>query len=472
MYIFAQSGYKDAAMKITTALLLMLISVQGWAATKVEAVRFTPATDTSRLVLSLSNTPTYKVFTLPHPTRVVIDLSNTRLVAPLPNNFSGSLVQAVRSGIRHGRDLRVVMDLSARVALKSFVLQPSDNQGYRLVVDLAQAEATQLASHPQSPPIAVVPTATPTPSPSPVVAAVATTNTPPQGNLRDIIVAIDAGHGGVDPGAQGPHGLKEKDVTLAIARQLQTQLSAEPGIKPVMTRDHDYFVPLRKRVAKARKAKADLLISIHADAINDPSAYGSSVYVLSDRGASSEAARWLAEKENAADLVGGVSLDDKDDVLKSVLLDLSQTATIEASAKAGSKVLQKLRSVGRLHRHHVEEAGFVVLKAPDIPSMLVETAFITNPQEAKRLKSPSYQKRLAGAIVEGVREYFRDNAPPGTKLALANAVRQHVIAKGETLSGIADEYGVSVDTLRVSNNLSNDRLYIGNVLRIPPSDGT
>jgi N-acetylmuramoyl-L-alanine amidase len=473
MYIFAQSGYKDAAMKITTALILMLISVQGWAATKVEAVRFTPAIDASRLVLSLSNTPIYKVFTLPNPTRVVIDLRDARLAASLPNNFSGSPVQSVRSGIRHGRDLRVVMDLSARVALKSFVLQPSDNQGYRLVVDLAQTGTNQLASPPQTPPVpVVVPAAVPTPSPAPVVAAAATTHTPPQGNLRDIIVAIDAGHGGVDPGAQGPHGVKEKDVTLAIARQLQTQLGAEPGIKPVMIRDNDYFVPLRKRVAKARAFKADLLISIHADAINDPSARGSSVYVLSDRGASSEAARWLAEKENAADLVGGVSLDDKDDVLKSVLLDLSQTATIEASAKAGSKVLQELRGVGRLHGHHVEEAGFVVLKAPDIPSMLVETAFISNPQEERKLVSPSYQKRLAGAIVEGVRDYFRENAPPGTKVALANSMRQHVITKGETLSGIADQYGISVDTLRVSNNLSSDRLYIGTVLRIPPSDGT
>jgi N-acetylmuramoyl-L-alanine amidase len=196
------------------------------------------------------------------------------------------------------------------------------------------------------------------------------------------------------------------------------------------------------------------------------------VYVLSERGASSEAARWLAEKENAADLVGGVSLDDKDDVLKSVLLDLSQTATIEASDRAGSKVLHELGTVGRLHRHHIEHAGFVVLKAPDIPSMLIETAFISNPQEERKLKSHRYQKQLAEAIVEGVRDYFQENAPPGTKIALANAERKYTISKGDTLSGIADQYGVSVHTLRVSNQLNSDRLYVGTVLRIPSSDGT
>lgn len=464
--MFAQSGDKDATVKKAIALLLVLISAQGWAATKVEEVHFSPAADMSRLILDLSSSPTYKVFSLTKPARVVIDLSDARLAASLPTNLSGSPVRAMRSGIRNGHDLRVVLDLDAQAALNSFVLQPSATQRYRLVVDLRQSNTPVVTPAP----VAV--------SPAPQVAAplVATapsiSNATPEANLRDIVVAIDAGHGGVDPGAHGPHGVKEKDVTLAIARQLQKQLSAEPGIKPVMIRDGDYFVPLRARVAKAREFMADLLISIHADAINDPSARGSSVYILSDRGASSEAARWLAEKENAADLVGGISLDDKDDVLKSVLIDLSQTATIEASAKAGGKVLQKLGSVGRLHRHQIEEAGFVVLKAPDIPSMLVETAFISNPKEEGKLQSASYQKRLAEAIVDGVLDYFRENAPPGTKVALANSMRRHVIVKGETLSGIADKYGVSIDTLRVSNNLTSDRLFIGNVLRIPISDGT
>ena len=462
-------------MKRMVALLLLLVSMRGMAAVKVEEARFAAAPETSRLILNLSGSPAYKVFTLPNPLRVVIDISDARLTTSFANmNFSGSPVQAARSGIRNGRDLRIVLDVNAKVAAKGAVLQPSDNQGYRLVVELEQPRAVHAAMNPpqQPAPAAVAPA--PVPQAAPVVAKAppVVVDNPPATNLRDIVIAIDAGHGGVDPGAHGPHGVKEKDVTLAIARQLESQLGAEPGIKPVMIRDGDYFVPLRKRVNKARESKADLMISIHADAINDPSAKGSSVYILSDSGASSEAARWLAEKENAADLVGGVSLDDKDDVLKSVLLDLSQTATIEASARAGNKVLRELQSVGRMHRRHVEEAGFVVLKAPDIPSMLVETAFISNPQEEKKLSSPVYQKQLAAAIVEGVHDYFHEYAPPGTKIALANSIRRHVITKGDTLSTIADHYGVSVDVLRVSNSLTSDRLYVGTVLRIPPSDGT
>ena len=456
-------------MKKIVALILVLIAMPVLASVKVNEVRYTVAPDTSRLVLDLSSSPSYKVFTLPNPTRVVIDLDNARLRSALPNvNLSGSLVRAVRSGIRRGRDLRLVLDVSGKVATKSFVLQPaSGNQGYRLVVDI-QSGATAPVVAP-----VVKAVAAPVAQRAPVeLKPVVVAHAPSESHLRDVVVAIDAGHGGIDPGAHGPHGVKEKNVTLAIARQLQKLLSVEPGIKPVMIRDGDYFVPLRKRVVKAREAKADLMISIHADAIDDRSVKGSSVYVLSDRGASSEAARWLAEKENAADLVGGVSLDDKDDVLKSVLLDLSQTATIEASDRAGNKVLNELGTVGRLHRHHIEHAGFVVLKAPDIPSMLIETAFISNPQEERKLKSPGYQKQLAEAIVEGVRDYFQENAPPGTKIALANAERKYTISKGDTLSGIADQYGVSVHTLRVSNKLSSDRLYVGTVLRIPSSDGT
>ena len=456
-------------MKKIVALILVLIAMPVLASVKVNEVRYTVAPDTSRLVLDLSSSPRYKVFTLPNPARVVIDLDNARLRSALPNvNLSGSLVQAMRSGIRHGRDLRLVLDVSGKVATKSFVLQPaSGNQGYRLVVDI-QSGATAPVVAP-----VVKAVAAPVAQRAPVeLKPVVVAHAPSESHLRDVVVAIDAGHGGIDPGAHGPHGVKEKNVTLAIARQLQKLLSVEPGIKPVMIRDGDYFVPLRKRVVKAREAKADLMISIHADAIDDRSVKGSSVYVLSERGASSEAARWLAEKENAADLVGGVSLDDKDDVLKSVLLDLSQTATIEASDRAGSKVLYELGTVGRLHRHHIEHAGFVVLKAPDIPSMLIETAFISNPQEERKLKSHRYQKQLAEAIVEGVRDYFQENAPPGTKIALANAERKYTISKGDTLSGIADQYGVSVHTLRVSNQLNSDRLYVGTVLRIPSSDGT
>lgn len=460
-------------MRILVVLLSFMTSMPALAAVKVSGVDFTVASETSRFVLNLNNSPSYKIFTLPNPTRIVIDLDNARLLSPLPNvNISGSPVRQVRSGIRHGRDLRLVLEVSGKLATKSFILQPSsNNRDYRLVLDLEQSDTT-LAS--KSPAYHAVPKVLPKKAQSvPVVPhAVVRTSHRSIHTLRDVVVAIDAGHGGIDPGAHGPHGVKEKNVTLAIARQLYRQLNAEPDIKPVLIRNGDYFIPLRKRVMKAREAKADLMISIHADAIDDRSVKGSSVYVLSKRGASSEAARWLAEKENAADLVGGVSLDDKDDVLKSVLLDLSQTATIEASDRAGSMVLRSMGSVGRLHRHHVEHAGFVVLKAPDIPSMLIETAFISNPQEERKLKSPAYQRHLASAIVDGVRNYFRQNAPPGTKIAHDNTIRKYTITKGDTLSEIADQYGVSVNTLRVSNKLTSDRLYVGNVLRIPANDGT
>ena len=239
---------------------------------------------------------------------------------------------------------------------------------------------------------------------------------------RDVIIAVDAGHGGKDPGARGPTGLREKDAVLALARKLAAEINAQKGMRAVLTRSSDVFLRLRTRINKARQFKADMFISLHADAFNDPRARGSSVYVLSNRGASNEAAQWLAEKENSADLVGGVSLDDKEDQVAQVLLDLSQEATIEASIKIASRVLGGLKGLGKVHRKQVERAGFVVLKSPDIPSVLVETAFISNPTEEQRLKDSGYQTRMAKAIASGVHDYFREYAPPGTLLAANNQV--------------------------------------------------
>jgi N-acetylmuramoyl-L-alanine amidase len=233
-----------------------------------------------------------------------------------------------------------------------------------------------------------------------------------------------------------------------------------------MVRKGDYFIPLRKRVAIARQHKADLFVSIHADSFRDKRARGASVYTLSPRGASSEQARLLAEKENASDLIGGVSLDDKDDLLASVLLDLSQTASIEVSSDVASRVLSGLKGVNKLHKRNVEQAGFRVLKSPDLPSILVETAFISNPTEERNLNSSSHQQKLAQAIMTGVRGYFRQNPPPGTILAM-NKSRKHVISRGETLSGIAQQYRVSLDTLRSANKLRSNTLRIGQVLQIP-----
>ena len=255
-----------------------------------------------------------------------------------------------------------------------------------------------------------------------------------RGGLRPLVIAIDAGHGGQDPGARGPAGSREKMITLAIARELARQVDATPGLKAYLTRDTDVFIPLTQRYQKARAAKADLFVSIHADSFTNPNANGSSVFVLSQRGASSQAARWLASQENAADLVGGVKLQDKDDTLASVLLDLSQSATMKASEDMASQVLGGLKRLGRTHKGEVERANFVVLRSPDVPSMLVETAFISNPDEERRLNDPAHQSQLARAILTGVTTYFTRQPPPGTLYAARadQAIAGQGIAGGGT----------------------------------------
>lgn len=431
--------------KLIAVLLLLLVPVLGWAGTsRVEGVRMWPAPDNTRVVFDLSGPVEHTLFTLKNPDRIVIDIQNAQLATPLNKlDLSGTLIERVRAAARDGNDLRVVFDMKKRVRPKSFLLQPNAEYGHRLVLDLVDA-----TSKPK------VVTAPKIPSDRP----------------RDVVIAIDAGHGGEDPGAIGPHGTREKNVTLAIARRLKRLIAAQPGMRPFMIRDGDYFVSLRDRVKKARENQADLFVSIHADAFRDRRAYGSSVYTLSRRGATSEHAKWLAAKENSSDLIGGVSLDDKDDLLASVLLDLSQTAAIEASRNVASQVLSQLHRVGRVHRSRIERAGFRVLKAPDVPSILVETAFITNPHEERQLRNAHHQEQLAEAIMKGVRAYFRQNPPPGTILARGRAGQHHRIARGETLSGIARQYHVSLDILRDANRLKTDRLQAGDVIDIPRAD--
>jgi N-acetylmuramoyl-L-alanine amidase len=300
-------------------------------------------------------------------------------------------------------DVRVVMELARPIQAKSFLSRPNHRYGYRLVVDLnasPEAERPLRAAH-----------------------------APP--DARDLIIAVDAGHGGEDPGAIGKNGTREKDVVLAIARQLSAQINAESGMRAVLTRDGDYFVPLRDRMRRARAHQADLFVSVHADAIADRSVDGSSVYILSQHGASNEAARWLADRENASDLIGGVSLDDKSDLLASVLLDVSQTVAMNASQVAAERVLRQLSQAGEVRKPQVQQAGFMVLKSPDIPSMLVETAYISNPQEERRLRTSAQQAKLAAAIHRGVHDYFYANPPTGTRisqLAEAGASRTVVAA--------------------------------------------
>ncbi|MGC4028184.1 MAG: N-acetylmuramoyl-L-alanine amidase [Steroidobacteraceae bacterium] len=350
----------------------------------------------ARLTLQLSAPVKQKVFTLENPHRLVIDLPGTQMdrAARLPRAMGP--VISVRSGVQPKNTLRLVLQL--REALPSQVRYMTGNAGTQLVVEVGSVAAPSVA------PAAVAPVAV-----RPQHA--------PEDSGREVIVAIDAGHGGQDPGATGKSGTHEKDVVLAIARELKKRVDAEPGMRAVLTRSDDRFIALRDRIGIARAARADLFVSIHADAIRDRDVSGSSVYVLSERGASSEQARWLAERENAADLKGGVSLGDKNGQLASVLMDLSQSASIGSSMEAAERVLASLDQVGTVRKSQVQQAAFVVLKSPDIPSMLIETAYISNPGEERKLRSPAYQAELAEAILRGVREHFRRSPPDGSLFA-------------------------------------------------------
>ena len=421
--------------------------------TQIKAVRMWAGPESTRVVFDVDRRLEHNVFVLTNPDRVVIDLANTSFANPVGElDYRSSLVKGIRSGVRANNALRVVLDMKSTSTPKSFLLNPTSQYGHRLVIDLE--------------PVAVPSTETVNKE-LPITASI-----PAFG--RDAVVAIDAGHGGDDPGALGKRGTREKDVALSIAKRLEKLLRAHKGITPVLIRTGDYYISLRGRIRKARQAKADLFISIHADAFKNGRAKGASVYVLSKKGASSEAARWLAASENNSDLIGGVSLDDKDDLLASVLLDLSQNATQAASMDVGSKVLQQLVSAGEVHKDQVEHAGFVVLKSPDIPSLLVETGFISNRQEENLLRSPRHQQRVASAIYKGIKAYFTENPPAGTILAkkIPDNNLQHRVTKGETLTSIADRYQVSMRNLREVNGLSSDKIKIGYTLIIPFSDGS
>jgi len=433
------------SLRILGVLLLIVCSGAALAEqVQVGSVRMWQAPEHTRLVFDVSGPVEHTIFRLADPERVVIDMRNARLLrADGDLSLENSFLKRMRSAPRNGDGLRVVLDLKRQLQPKSFLLKPNQEYGHRLVIDLYDPGAEQPAAEPSGVPADLAQ------------------------RPRDVVIAIDAGHGGEDPGARGRKGTREKDVVLQIARRLADLVRKEKGMQPVLIRDGDYYLGLRKRMEKARAHKADLLISIHADAFRDARAKGASVYVLSRSGATSEAARWLAESENASDLVGGVSLDDKDDLLAKVLLDLSQTGTIEASLDVGSDVLASLKHVVKAHKQRVQQAGFVVLKSPDIPSILVETAFISNPGEERKLRDPRHQQRMAEAMMAGVRGYFTRHAPPGTLLAKH---REHVIARGDTLSEIAEQYQISLASLRAANEIEGDHLKVGQVLRIPGAE--
>jgi len=421
------------------ATFLLLLSPRGFAAApSILAVRIWPAEDYTRVTLESDSPIKFKHFTVKNPERLVIDLEGVELNSVLKGvadklTVSDPYIEKFRAGLFKPGVVRMVLDLKVPVKPSVFTLKPVGQYGNRLVLDL-------YPEHPADPLMALLqaPSSEAAAAGGQEVAKKSTEVEPVKAEEekpvetksakndkgkkpvvdRLVTIAIDPGHGGEDPGAIGARGTREKDVTLAIARQLKAQIDKMPGMRCFLTRDGDYFVPLGQRVVKARKVKADLFVSIHADAFMTPAASGSSVFALSDHGATSAAARWLAKKENDADLIGGVNLDVKDPYLARTLLDLSQTATINDSLKLGKAVLSELGGINRLHKGEVEQAGFAVLKAPDIPSILVETAFISNPEEERRLRDDGYQDKMASAIVTGIQHYFAKN-PPVAKSRLA-----------------------------------------------------
>ena len=426
-----------------TAALLLLFAFTAQAGTTVENIRIWSESEKTRVVLDLSNPADHNIFTLRGPDRLVIDLKDGRLAEALLAMPQGKgSVRSIRSAVRADGQLRVVLDLNEVIRSRSFTAGPNSQYGDRLVIDLQRTgslRTVKRASEGYNP-------------------------------GRDIVIAVDPGHGGYDPGAVGKARTREKDVALAISRALVTRINAEHGMKAILIRNGDYYVDHRKRMDIARKNKSDLFVSIHADSVDDRRPAGTTVYALSLKGASDEAARELAKRENSS--VGGVSLDDKDDVLASVLLDLSQNAALSASLDVGDDVIKELARIGKVHRRKVQTAGLIVLKSPDMPSILIETGFISNPSEEKRLKSSKHQGRVADAVLAGIRRYFYENPPPDTRIAMdtrREPIRQvsHVIARGDTISEIAQRYKVSVAAIRRANNLSNDNIRVGQKLSIP-----
>lgn len=416
------------------------------AATVVEDVRAADRSTYTRVVLDLSEAPDHRIFTLKDPHRAVIDLRAGRLD---PAHVAGirdeGPIRRIRSG-RRGEGVRIVLDLAGRRAVEAFTIAPGARTAHRLVIDLRRPGAGS------------------SPDDGPDRRPETPSRTAGEAGATPFVVAIDAGHGGKDPGAIGAAGTYEKDIVLAVAQKLAARLGATAGIEPVLIRDGDYFVGLRDRTRKAREADADLFVSLHADAFHDRRVRGSSVFVLSRNGASSEMARMLARSENRAHRIGGVSLADKDEQVASVLVDLSRAHTVEESLDVADVLLSELDALGDVHGDGVEQAGFAVLKSLDMPSVLVELAFISNPEEEKRLKSSRYQHQLAEGLTEGVRGYVQRVRP---MLALGGGTAEYEVRAGDTLSGIAQQFAVSVGELRQVNDLGGDTIVAGHTLKIP-----
>lgn len=456
-------------------LLLMVLVTPLWAAqTVIQGVRVWTDPEKTRLVFETSGPVVHRIFALDGPDRVILDIDDVRMAGSWPTvEPDDANVVGLRGGVRDGSGMRIVVDLKKAVRAKSYGLSPNERYGHRLVIDLLPRDGSSVrqVALPSLPYFGSAPSRR--------------ANDGQRDGLEGkVIVAIDAGHGGEDPGAIGAAGTKEKDVTLAVAQELARLIDRQPGLAALMIRDGDYYVGLRERIELARKQRADLFISIHADAFTNTTTRGSSVYTLSHGVASSSAAKWLASHENSVDQVGGEDQPVADDLLTSVLMDMTQNATIELSTKLAGLVIAKLGRQTLVHNNEVQRAGFAVLRASDIPSILVETAFISNPEDEQRLRDPAHQRALARAIYEGVEAYFRLYPPPGLRMASAagetgrkpasagarvpsGGGREYVINPGDTLSGIAKRHQVSLSALRSHNGLTNDMIRVGQVLTIP-----
>jgi N-acetylmuramoyl-L-alanine amidase len=502
-------GYLNNLGGFVAVVILTAAPLCAARATDLKDARVWAGPDYTRVVLDASG-----------PLRYTVSQKDGQVVVDLPGSgispdFSDPAAQGRLRGMSHAR-IGDRLQLTARIdpgsRLKSFVLKPASGTDYRLVLDLypgndsdgkdsraSVADTAPVAPAAEAPAPVEAPKYGSSPSHSSRVAteqAAAMLN-----GQRAVVVAIDAGHGGKDPGSHGPGGTLEKNVTLAVARNLAAEINRQPGMKAVLTRDGDYFIPLTQRYRIARENNADLFVSIHADAFTSDDAKGSSVWVLSPRGKTSTAARWLADRENRADLIGGITLDDKDDGLAKVLLDLQQGWAMQASDIVAGNVLKALGLLGPTHRGYVERANFVVLRSPDVPSILVETAFISNPAEERKLRDPAHQKQLAEAVMSGVKNYFESTPPPGTWFAAQAARRNgngvelasspagarrvtlagnspaptadagvrdlHRVGRGESLRSIAHQYGISVDALKTANQLNTDTVHAGTMLAIP-----
>jgi N-acetylmuramoyl-L-alanine amidase len=533
---------------------IAMLTAASASAADVKAARAWAGPEYTRVVFDLSGPASYKMSQGDVPGSVVLDIAGSSVTGDFAAPGGQGLFKSMTVS-KQGGSARMVATVDPKAKPKSFLLKPAGDYGYRLVLDLYPGGQSDPGDNPprtidhDSPSVAAAEASddtdsgadapAPTPTPSRATRGSRGKSVPagrppmlPTGD-RKVVVAIDAGHGGEDPGAKGATGLREKDVTLQVARELADQINRQPGMQAVLTRNGDYFIPLKRRYEIAREHNADMFVSIHADAFKNGDAKGSSVWVLSPRGKTSEASRWLADRENRADLVGGVSLDDKDDSLAAVLLDLQQGYAMQASESIAGNVLKALGRLGPTHRGYVERANFVVLRSPDVPSILVETAFITNPAEETRLRDDGHRRELATAVLGGVRNYFESMPPPGTWFAVQAARRNgtslasaaasapaapavaadagavasdavkaasrstpakrtlakaeasqppargssgraddnvrdlHRVNRGETLTGIANQYGVSVGALKMANKMNDDNVRIGSVMVIP-----